>query len=110
MRKAINGLSAIVIDELAGNVQSGDCFIFINRAKNKVKVLRWDKNGFVIYYKRLERGKFKLPDLDDMLVELNERQLSWLLAGLGFYLMKQFSEFRLYGLLLTNCVPLTHHG
>jgi len=92
MRKSINGLCAIVVDELSGTLQSGDCFIFINKNKNRVKILLWDKGGFVIYYKRLEHGKFKLPKLDGLSIAITETQLSWLLAGLDFYLMEMHSE------------------
>lgn len=92
MRKAINGLSVLVLDALSQIPQSGHVFVFTNKAKNKVKCLLWEHNGFVLHYKRLERCRFKWPRLnEDGVIEINESQLNWLLAGLDFALMKQFS-------------------
>jgi transposase len=56
MRKGFNGLSGLVNNELDRNVLSGDVFIFVNRRRTLIKLLVWDKSGFVIYYKRLEQG------------------------------------------------------
>jgi len=92
MRKAINGLSALVIDIFEKPASCGDLFIFYNRARDKVKLLHWDKNGFGLYYKRLEKGKFKFKKDGDDVIEISQDQLSWLLAGLDFILMDEFSE------------------
>ena len=60
-------------------------FVFCNRAKDKLKVLVWHDNGFVLLYKRLEKGKFTIiPDQDASSVVLDEQQLNWLLAGLDW--------------------------
>jgi transposase len=56
MRKGFNGLSGLVNNELDRNVLSGDVFIFVNRRRTLIKLLVWDKSGFIIYYKRLEQG------------------------------------------------------
>ena len=61
MRKSFDGLSGIVQSQLERNPTSGEVFIFINRRKNKVKLLRWEQGGFILYYKRLETGTFELP-------------------------------------------------
>lgn len=93
MRKSIDGLSGLVMDLLAQSPQSGHLFVFYNRARNKIKVLYWDKNGFVLHYKRLEKGRFKLKDLEkDGSILLTENQLQWLLAGLDFRVMEAFSH------------------
>ena len=93
MRKSVNGLSALIVDEFSESPQSGDLFIFYNRARSRVKIIWWDRNGFVIYYKRLERCKFKIPfDLSEVPLMLNPLQLSWLLAGLDFKLMTTFND------------------
>ncbi|MFN7097361.1 MAG: IS66 family insertion sequence element accessory protein TnpB [Gammaproteobacteria bacterium] len=93
MRKEIDGLSTLVADTLHQSPQSASVYVFYNRQKDKVKCLWWDKNGFVLYYKRLERGRFKIPtQLPDSTLLLTGEQLSWLLAGLDFYLMNQFPE------------------
>jgi transposase len=61
MRKSFDGLSGLVQGQLERNPTSGEVFIFVNRRKNKVKLLRWEQGGFILYYKRLEMGTFELP-------------------------------------------------
>lgn len=93
MRKAVNGLSAYVVDEFDKSPQSGDLFVFWNKSKNRLKILWWDKNGFIIHYKRIERHRFKIPkDLSGESFEITSDQLNWLLAGLEFTLMQEFNE------------------
>jgi len=93
MRKAINGLAILVAEQLDCSPQSGDVFIFRNKARDKVKVLVWDKNGFIMHYKRLEKGRFKFPKTANGLkYAITKDQLSWLLAGLDFILMNDFNS------------------
>jgi transposase len=61
---------------------SGDLFLFINRYRNRIKILYWDRDGFCIWYKRLERGVFEMPASGQAGVELDYKQLSRLLGGL----------------------------
>jgi len=61
MRKGFNGLSGLVRQYMARELLSGDVFVFINKRKDKIKLLVWDRTGFVIYYKQLEKGTFELP-------------------------------------------------
>ena len=92
MRKGVNSLTILLVDQLSVKPQSGDLYLFRNRRSTKVKVLHWDKNGFLLHYKCIERGRFKFPrDLDGQ-IELSESQLSWLLAGLDFMLMAECKE------------------
>ena len=65
MRKNIDGLIKIVLETLDKSPQSDSIFIFYNRRKDKIKVLMWHKNGFLLFYKRLEQGKFKFPKAKD---------------------------------------------
>lgn len=58
-RKSINGLVGIVEAELARDSYTGTLFVFCNKAKDKLKILYWDKTGFDLWYKRLEKQKFK---------------------------------------------------
>ena len=82
-----------MFDLLEQSPQSGHLFVFYNRARDKVKILYWDKNGFVMHYKRLEKGRFKLKGLEkDGSILLTENQLQWLLAGLDFRVMEAFSH------------------
>ncbi len=61
MRKSFDGLSGLVRDRLRQNPMSGDLFIFINKRRNRMKLLRWEAGGFVLFYKRLEKGTFEFP-------------------------------------------------
>jgi transposase len=61
MRKSFNGLSGLVRSELGRDPLKGDVFIFINRRRDKIKLLVWDRSGFIIFYKSLEQGTFELP-------------------------------------------------
>ena len=86
MRKSIDGLTAIVQEELGQDAYSGYLFVFVSRRRDRVKILTWDKGGFVLVYKRLERGQFKLPHMDpsSMTVEIDATQLTMLLDGIDF--------------------------
>ena len=62
MRKSFDALSGLVTNGLGKNPCSGDVFIFISKDKGSIKLLHWEKDGFVIYYKRLEKGTFTRPE------------------------------------------------
>jgi len=81
-RKSINGLVGIVEDEIERDAYTGALFVFCNKAKDKLKILYWDKTGFALWYKRLEKQKFKWPSkISSDVFELTEQQLAWLLSG-----------------------------
>lgn len=86
MRKSIDGLTAIVQGELREDAYSGHLFVFVSRRCDRVKILTFDKGGFVLYYKRLERGVFRLPHMDpnSMAVEIDATQLAMLLDGIDY--------------------------
>ncbi len=86
MRKSIDGLMSVVQEELRQDAYSGHLFVFVSRRADRVKILVWDKGGFVLLYKRLERGQFKLPHIgqDTMAVEIDATQLAMLLDGIEF--------------------------
>jgi len=83
-RKQIDSVVMLVADHLKLNPISGQLFLFRNRHANKIKMLWWDRNGFWLCYKRLEKGKLKFPAIDDQALELTLDQLSWLLSGLDY--------------------------
>lgn len=64
MRKSFDGLCGLVQNNLGTSPTSGDVFIFINKYRNKIKLLHWAGSGFVLYYKRLETGTFDVPQYD----------------------------------------------
>ena len=82
MRKAINGLSILVEDQLELDPLSGHLFAFCNRRRNMIKVLYWDRNGFCLWHKRLEKHFFIWPESPDQVLRLDARELNWLLEGL----------------------------
>jgi len=82
MRKAINGLSILVADQLELDPLSGHLFVFCNRRRNLVKILYWARNGFCLWQKRLEKHFFTWPESQRQVMQIDTRQLSWLLEGL----------------------------
>lgn len=80
MRKGFNGLSGLVRNELDQDPMSGAVFIFINRRRNKMKLLVWEDSGFVLYYKQLQQGTFELP-------RPQQGQQSWTLTWHDLVLM-----------------------
>ena len=82
-RKAHDGLAAIVRGALESNPLSGDLFVFLNRARDRVKLLQWDGNGLWMHYKRLEQGSFAtLGHPRDGKATISRAELSMLLEGI----------------------------
>ena len=84
MRKSVNGLS-IIVDEYGLDPFSGSLFVFCNRKRDKLKILYWDRNGFCLWYKRLEKHCFKWPCSAAEVQEIERHELEWLLAGIDLY-------------------------
>lgn len=83
MRKSIDGLAALVQNELHLNPLMPAVFVFCNRQRDKIKLLCWENNGFVLWYKRLESERFKwLKTAQKHPVNLTGKELNWLLDGL----------------------------
>lgn len=85
MRKGFDGLSGLVRDGMAKDPLSGDVFIFFNKRRNQVKLLLWERDGFSIYHKRLERGTYELPSLSDTFTsaQLRSDELMLILQGIS---------------------------
>ena len=82
MRKAMDGLSVLVEGLLSLNPFDPHLFAFCNRRRDKIKILYWEGNGFVLWYKRLERERFYWPrGSDEEVITLSGRELNWLLDG-----------------------------
>lgn len=83
MRKGVNGLGTLVQQGFEADLFSGHLFVFLSRRRDRVKILWWDRGGFVLYYKRLERGRFRRPqpDASGNLV-LSPAELQSLLEGI----------------------------
>lgn len=84
MRNGIDGLRTIVEQVLQRDPNQGHLFVFVGKSRDKVKILFWDKNGYVVYFKRLERGRFQLPVVDakKVKVQMEATQLAMLLDGI----------------------------
>jgi transposase len=82
MRKSINTLSILVQGHLRLDPFCGHYFGFCNRRRNLVKVLYWDRNGFCLWQKRLERDRFDWPRRGEEVMELGQREFFWLIEGL----------------------------
>jgi transposase len=82
LRNSIDGLSALVSAVFELDPFSNRWFVFCNRKRDKLKILRWDTNGFWLYYRRLEKGRFKWPTETGPALSITRRQLQWLLDGL----------------------------
>jgi transposase len=81
-RKGINGLAVLVESVLALDPFSAQLFVFCNRRRDRVKILYWERNGFCLWQKRLERERFKWPRrAPEPVVTLTGQQLNWLLDG-----------------------------
>lgn len=95
MRKNINGLSQIIVDELRHNPCDGGLFVFINRSKCLMKAVYWDRTGFALWQKRLEKDRFRWPiKLQDDVIRVSPEQLEWLLAGLDIVKAKPHESLR----------------
>ncbi len=81
-RKQINGLVEMVIHEFKRDPNDGVVYLFRNRSKDKVKALFWDRNGFVLMYKRLEKGRFDFPKTSQGSLEISREQYDMILSGM----------------------------
>ena len=86
------GLSHLITNTLKQNPQEG-IYLFFNRGRDKIKGLSWHKNGFVLFYKRLETGRFYMNfNKETGVIEVQMDEFGWLLAGLEWQKMKSWQE------------------
>jgi transposase len=85
MRKQVNGLSILAEEDMKLNPGSGNLFLFCSRDKKLLKSIWWDKNGFCLFQKRLEKGKHPWPDTEEQAREIDSGQLKMLLDGIDFW-------------------------
>lgn len=96
MRKGFDGLCGLVTSALRADPESGDAYLFLNRRRNRLKLLVWESGGFVIYYKRLEKGTFELPEISPSAdaVELTWDELVMLISGVALSSIKRRPRFQ----------------
>jgi transposase len=85
LRKAVNGLSGIIEQQMAGEPFSGNVYLFCNHERKLLKAVYWDKTGFRLCQKRLEKEKFPWPQTAEAAKEINAEELSMLLSGIDFF-------------------------
>ena len=74
MRKSFDSLCGIIEEQLKGKPLNGEVYVFINKPRNRIKLLHWEHGGFVIYYKRLETGTLETPEYEE---QSNNYVMSW---------------------------------
>ena len=94
MRKGFNGLSGLVRQHIGHELLSGDVFIFLNKRRDRIKLLVWDRNGFVVWYKVLEQGTFELPTAENDTLEMSWTDLQLLLEGIEIKSVKRRKRYR----------------
>jgi transposase len=82
MRRGFDGLAGLVEQFLKQDPLSGHLFVFHNRRSDRIKILYWDRDGFALWYKRLEKGTFRFPVGDGVAAEVRSADLAMILAGI----------------------------
>lgn len=96
MRKQFNGLHAIVTHAMEQDVMTGDYFVFFNRRQHRCKILYWDRDGLVVWAKRLERGRFQVPASQDraISVEVDGTTLAMILGGVDLHTAQRRKRYK----------------
>ena len=95
MRKSFDGLSGLVQECFNQDLLTGHLFLFVNRRRDRIKLLHFDRDGLVIWYKRLEAGTFQMPSTAEPDgLELKPAQLAMILSGIDLKSARQRKRFR----------------
>ena len=94
LRKSFDSLAELVRQQLQGDPLSGQLFVFRNKRADRIKLLYWDDDGFVIVYKRLEAGTFRFPQGETNGVEIRAADLQMLLDGVDLETVKRQKRYR----------------
>jgi transposase len=95
MRKGFDGLSQLVRDRMAQDPLSGHLYVFRNRRRDRIKILYWDRDGFALWYKRLEKGTFRFPEAKDGRVEVTPAEMAAVLEGIDLSRARRLPRFSL---------------
>lgn len=91
MRKGIYGLCGIINNECKVNPMNGDVFVFFNKNRNQIRLLSWEIDGFGMYIKRLEKGRFELPNIENSSIDYNT--LNFILHGVKLHSIKHHKRY-----------------
>jgi transposase len=96
LRKGFDALSGLVTSAFAQDPTSGHLFLFVNRRRDRLKILYWDRDGLAIWYKRLETGSFQIPVVagDAVSVEMSRTQLALILSGIDLRSARQRKRYQ----------------
>lgn len=94
MRKGFDGLSGIVRSEFAADPLDGSLFLFINRRRDRLKILHWDGTGYWLYYRLLEAGTFEVLSSQGKYRQIDSTQLAMLLGGVSLVSVKRRKRYR----------------
>jgi transposase len=99
MRKGFDGLHSLIQSEFPSDALGGDLFLFLNRRRDRLKLMTWERDGWIIFYKRLERGTFERPRpaADGVTVELDATDLALILAGVELKSVKRRPRYQPIG-------------
>jgi transposase len=95
MRKGFDGLSQLVRDRISQDPLSGHLFVFRNKRRDRIKILYWDKDGFALWSKRLEKGTFRFPEAKDGRVEVTPAEMAAILEGIDLSRARRLPRFSL---------------
>ena len=95
MRKSFDGLSGLIQDFLSSLPKESSVFVFINKQRDKVKLLHWVGGGYLLYYKRLEEGTFELPqyEVSEAMIRLSYTQMVMLIDGISIVNIKKRKRY-----------------
>lgn len=98
MRQSFDALSGLVRNNLGSNPTGGEVFIFINKTRNRIKLLHWQGSGYLLYYKRLEKGTFEMPRYDASVgsITLSYAQLVMIMDGLSIKNLQKRVRYSTY--------------
>ena len=95
MRKGFDGLAQLVREVIPQDPLSGHLFVFLNKRRDRIKILYWDRDGFALWYKRLEKGTFRFPQAKDNRVEVTPAEMAAILEGLDLAHARRRPRFAL---------------
>jgi transposase len=111
MRKSFNGLIALTESTLKQDPLSGSLFVFVNRRRDRIKILYWGQTGFCIWYQQLQKGTYQLPNQESLegqqTIEVTRSQLSLILDGIDLSTARQRRRFQLPQELRTGHQPVS---
>ena len=96
MRKGFDGLSGLILEQMRSSPMDGSVYVFINRRRDRMKLLVWQSDGFLMYYKRLERGTFELPSSKEDLIklQLTQETLQLMVRGIKLKNIKRKTRYK----------------